>query len=40
MLVANASGEIDRDVYNGLKEVTAESLDLSGETFKRADLAD
>ncbi len=40
MLVANASGEIDRDVYNGLKEVTAESHDVSREKFERADLAD
>ncbi|HIZ37682.1 MAG TPA: dicarboxylate/amino acid:cation symporter [Candidatus Ruania gallistercoris] len=29
MLVANASGEIDRDVYNGKKQVTAEDLDVS-----------
>lgn len=31
MLVANASDEIDRDVYNGLKEVTAEELDIEHE---------
>lgn len=30
MLVANASGEIDRDVYNGKKKVTAEELDVDG----------
>ena len=28
MLVANASGEIDRGVYNGKKQVTAEELDV------------
>ena len=28
MLVANASGEIDRGVYNGKKQVTAEGLDV------------
>lgn len=42
MLVANAGDEIDRDVYNGTKQVTAETLDLDeySEQFVRADQAD
>lgn len=42
MLVANADDEIDRDVYNGDKTVTAEELDAEAMagTFERADSAD
>jgi len=42
MLVANADDEIDRDVYNGTKTVTAEEVDLAelkGQ-LERADAAD
>lgn len=40
MLVANADGEIDREVYNGRKAAVADSLDLAehDERFARADL--
>lgn len=42
MLVANASDEIDRDVYEGRKRVTTDALDLEKmkEQFERADAAD
>jgi Na+/H+-dicarboxylate symporter len=42
MLVANASNEIDRDVYDGKKTVTTDALDLEKlkEQFERADAAD
>ncbi len=42
MLVAKSSNEIDRDVYNGKKAVTAEGLDArdNQEQFARADQAD
>lgn len=42
MLVANADDEIDRDVYNGTKSVTADEVDMEAlnEQFERADLAD
>ncbi|WP_006245578.1 dicarboxylate/amino acid:cation symporter [Mycolicibacterium tusciae] len=42
MLVANADDEIDRDVYNGPKSVTAEELNLDdyGDLMARADQAD
>ncbi|MEE4023793.1 dicarboxylate/amino acid:cation symporter [Gordonia sp. PKS22-38] len=42
MLVANADDEIDRDVYNGTKTVTAEEIDLDeyGDAMARADQAD
>ncbi|MFC6013019.1 dicarboxylate/amino acid:cation symporter [Nocardia lasii] len=42
MLVANADDEIDRDVYNGTKIVTAEEIDLEeySEVMARADQAD
>lgn len=42
MLVANADGEIDRDVYNGTKTVTAEDIDLDeyADAMARADQAD
>ncbi|MFE1596857.1 dicarboxylate/amino acid:cation symporter [Nocardia sp. NPDC058705] len=42
MLVANADDEIDRDVYNGTKTVTAEEIDLEEYTdmMARADQAD
>ena len=42
MLVANADDEIDRDVYNGTKTVTAEELDLTeySDALTRADQAD
>ncbi|KRD06070.1 sodium:dicarboxylate symporter [Mycobacterium sp. Root265] len=42
MLVANADDEIDRDVYNGTKTVTAEELDLTeySDALVRADQAD
>jgi Na+/H+-dicarboxylate symporter len=42
MLVANADGEIDREVYNGTKTVTAEDIDLDefAGAMARADQAD
>ena len=42
MLVANADDEIDRDVYNGRKEVTADTLDVEelDDMLARADRAD
>lgn len=42
MLVANADDEIDRDVYNGTKTVTAEDIDLEEyrDVMARADQAD
>jgi len=42
MLVANAEHEIDREVYNGTKTVTAESVDLEeyADVMARADQAD
>ena len=42
MLVANADDEIDRDVYNGTKAVTAEEIDLDEyrDVMARADQAD
>jgi len=42
MLVANADGQIDRDVYNGKKTVTADEVDESAlaEQYARADNAD
>ena len=42
MLVANADDEIDRDVYNGKKTVTADEVDESAlaEQYARADNAD
>ena len=42
MLVANATDEIDRDVYDGRKQVTAEEFDAGAysDTFARADSAD
>jgi Na+/H+-dicarboxylate symporter len=42
MLVANADDEIDRDVYNGTKTVTAEELNLDeySDVMARADAAD
>jgi len=42
MLVANADDEIDRDVYNGTKTVTAEEVDLAKlkDQLERADAAD
>lgn len=42
MLVANASDELDRDVYDGRKTVTTEDLDLDAmqEQFAKADAAD
>ena len=42
MLVANADDEIDRDVYDGRKTVTAENLDLEefDDMLARADRAD
>lgn len=42
MLVANADDEIDRDVYNGVKNVTAEEIDLDDyqDAMARADQAD
>lgn len=42
MLVANADDEIDRDVYNGTKTVTAEEIDLDDYqgVMARADQAD
>ncbi len=42
MLVANADDEIDREVYDGTKTVTAEEIDLSeyGDAMARADQAD
>lgn len=42
MLVANADDEIDRDVYNGTRSVTAEELDLDeySGALARADQAD
>jgi Na+/H+-dicarboxylate symporter len=42
MLVGNASDELDRDVYYGRKQVTAEEINLSDyeEQFGRADQAD
>ncbi|WP_123024878.1 dicarboxylate/amino acid:cation symporter [Mycolicibacterium stellerae] len=42
MLVANADDEIDRDVYNGTKTVTAEEIDLDEyrDVMARADQAD
>ena len=42
MLVANADDDIDREVYNGTKTVTAESVDLDeyADVLARADQAD
>ncbi|MFD3593166.1 dicarboxylate/amino acid:cation symporter [Nocardia sp. NPDC058640] len=42
MLVANADNEIDRDVYNGTKTVTAQEIDLDeySDVMARADQAD
>ncbi|TRW83207.1 dicarboxylate/amino acid:cation symporter [Mycolicibacterium sp. 018/SC-01/001] len=42
MLVADADGEIDREVYNGTKTVTAEDIDLAEyeDAMARADRAD
>jgi Na+/H+-dicarboxylate symporter len=42
MLVANASNEIDRDVYDGKKSVTTDSVDLDElqAQFEKADAAD
>jgi len=42
MLVAHPAGELDRDVYNGTKQVTAEEVDVASyeEQFARADAAD
>jgi Na+/H+-dicarboxylate symporter len=42
MLVANADGQIDRDVYDGTKTVTADDVDEKAlaEQFTRADSAD
>jgi len=42
MLVANADDEIDREVYNGTKTVTAEEIDLDeySDVMARADQAD
>lgn len=42
MLVANAGGDLDHDVYNGTKTVSAEEIDPDdyGEAFARADDAD
>ena len=42
MLVADADAEIDREVYNGIKTVTAESVDLDeyADVMARADQAD
>lgn len=42
MLVANAEDELDRDVYNGTKSVTADTIDIEAysEVFARADDAD
>jgi Na+/H+-dicarboxylate symporter len=42
MLVANADDEIDREVYNGTKSVTAEELDVDEyrDVLARADQAD
>jgi Na+/H+-dicarboxylate symporter len=42
MLVANADGEIDREVYNGTKTVTAEEINLDEyrDVMERADQAD
>jgi hypothetical protein len=42
MLVANPDGEIDHDVYNGTKTVTAEDVDLAAikGQLERADAAD
>ena len=42
MLVANADDEIDRDVYDGRKEVTADPLDVEefDDMLARADRAD
>ena len=42
MLVANADDEIDRDVYNGTKIVTADAVDLDTmkDQLERADAAD
>lgn len=42
MLVANATDEIDHDVYNGKKQVSAEEFNAEeyGERFSRADSAD
>jgi Na+/H+-dicarboxylate symporter len=42
MLVANADDEIDRDVYNGTKTVTADEIDPAEfrEMAERADRAD
>lgn len=42
MLVANADDEIDREVYNGTKVVTAEEIDLDQyrDVMVRADQAD
>jgi Na+/H+-dicarboxylate symporter len=42
MLVGNASGEIDRDVYEGRKKVETGAIDMDAykKTFDRADAAD
>ena len=42
MLVANATDEIDRDVYNGKKQIIADDVDASeySDRFARADSAD
>ena len=42
ILVANADGDIDREVYNGTKAVTADEVDLEeyAEVMARADQAD
>ncbi|ROZ98773.1 dicarboxylate/amino acid:cation symporter [Gordonia sp. OPL2] len=42
MLVANADDEIDREVYNGHKTVTADTVDIEeySDTFAKADAAD
>ncbi|TDT33354.1 dicarboxylate/amino acid:cation symporter [Naumannella halotolerans] len=37
MLVANGTGEIDREVYNGTKSVTAEEIDMDAHDFEKAD---
>ena len=42
MLVANADDEIDRDVYNGTKTVTAQDINVDDfqDAMARADMAD
>ncbi|GAA1655756.1 dicarboxylate/amino acid:cation symporter [Microbacterium flavum] len=42
MLVANASNELDRDVYNGKKQVTTGAIDVDElkDQFEKADAAD